>query len=163
MTVLRYKEESAREKAENLLNEVLPVGQTGFFDLQDRLKSLDEMGDPLEALNRVIPWDDFRSVLRRGLRNKEQKNEAGRPPYDEVLMFKVLVLQALYNLGDDRTQFHIQDRLSFMRFLGLGMDARVPDAKTIWLYRNTLAEGGWIDQLFGKFNRHLDKAKIGRA
>jgi IS5 family transposase len=136
------------------------MGQTGFFDLQNRLKSLDEMGDPLEALNRVVPWEDFRSMLRKGLRNKERKNEAGRPPYDEVLMFKVLVLQALYNLADDRTQFHIQDRLSFMRFLGLGMDAQVPDAKTIWLYRNTLACGGWIDPLFEKFNRHLDKAGL---
>jgi len=136
------------------------VGQTGFFDLQDRLKSLDEMGDPLEALNQVIPWEDFRSMLRQGLRNKDRKSEAGRPPFDEVLMFKVLVLQALYNLGDDRTQFHIQDRLSFMRFLGLCMDGKVPDAKTIWLYRNTLAQGGWIDKLFAKFNRHLDKAGL---
>ncbi len=118
------------------------------------------MGDPLEALNRVIPWEDFRSVLRKGLRNKDRKSEAGRPPYDEVLMFKVLVLQALYNLADDRTQFHIQDRLSFMRFLGLGMDAQVPDAKTIWLYRDMLAQGGWIDPLFDKLNRHLDKAGL---
>jgi len=144
----RYKEESAREKAENSFYEVPPVGQTGFFDLQDRLKSLDEMGDPLEALNRVIPWEEFRGLLRKALRDKERKSEAGRKPYDEVLMFKVLVLQALYNLGDDRTQFHIQDRLSFMRFLGLGIDGQVPDAKTIWLYHDTLAQGGWIDQLF---------------
>jgi len=136
------------------------MGQTGFYDLENRLKSLSDMGDPLEALNRVVPWDDFRSMLRKGLRNKERKSEAGRPPYDEVLMFKVLVLQALYNLADDRTQFYIQDRLSFMRFLGLGMDAPVPDAKTIWLYRNTLAQGGWVDQLFEKFNGHLDKAGL---
>lgn len=136
------------------------MGQTGFFDLQNRLDSLDAMGDPLDALNQAIPWEDFRSMLRQGLRNKDRKSEAGRPPYDEVLMFKVLVLQALYNLADDRTQFHIQDRLSFMRFLGLGMDAKVPDAKTIWLYRNTLAQNGWIDKLFAKFNRHLDKAGL---
>lgn len=136
------------------------MGQTGFFDLQNRLDSLDAMGDPLDALNQVVPWEDFRSMLRQGLRNKDRKSEAGRPPYDEVLMFKVLVLQALYNLADDRTQFHIQDRLSFMRFLGLGMDAKVPDAKTIWLYRNTLAQNGWIDKLFTKFNRHLDKAGL---
>lgn len=136
------------------------MGQTGFFDLQDRLKSLDEMGDPLEALNRVVPWEDFRSMLRKALRAKERKSEAGRDPYDEVLMFKVLVLQALYNLADDRTQFHIQDRLSFMRFLGLGVDGKVPDAKTIWHYRNKLAQGGWIDTLFQKFNRHLEKAGL---
>jgi len=156
----RYKEESGRESAENSLEEVSPMGQTGFFDLENRLKALDEMRDPLQALNRVVPWEDFRSMLRKALRDKEKKNEAGRKPYDEVLMFKVLVLQALYNLADERTQFYIQDRLSFTRFLGLGMDGDVPDEKTIWLYRNKLAEGGWIDPLFEKFNRHLDKAGL---
>jgi len=69
------------------------VGQTGFFDLQNRLDSLDAMGDPLDALNQVVPWEDFRSMLRQGLRNKDRKSVAGRPPYDEVLMFKVLVLR----------------------------------------------------------------------
>lgn len=136
------------------------MGQTGFFDLENRLKALDEMKDPLQALNRAVPWEDFRSMLRKALRDKEKTNEAGRKPYDEVLMFKVLVLQALYNLADGRTQFYIQDRLSFMRFLGLGMDGDVPDEKTIWLYRNKLAEGGWINRLFEKFNRHLDKAGL---
>ncbi len=136
------------------------MGQTGFFDLENRLKALDEMKDPLQALNRVVPWEDFRSMLRKALRDKQKKTEVGRKPYDEVLMFKVLVLQALYNLADGRTQFYIQDRLSFMRFLGLGMDGDVPDEKTIWMYRNKLAEGGWIDRLFEKFNRHLDKAGL---
>jgi IS5 family transposase len=136
------------------------MGQTGFFDLENRLRGLDKMKDPLQALNQVVPWEDFRGMLRKALRDKEKKSEAGRKPYDEVLMFKVLVLQALYNLADERTQFYIQDRLSFMRFLGLGMDADVPDEKTIWLYRNKLAEGGWIDELFVKFNRHLDMAGL---
>lgn len=136
------------------------MGQTGFFDLENRLKSLDEIGDPLVTLNRVIPWEEFRGLLRKALRNKERKSEAGRRPYDEVLMFKVLVLQALYNLADEKTQFYIQDRLSFMRFLGLGMDGQVPDEKTIWWYRDTLAQGGWIDRLFKKFNRCLDEAGL---
>jgi transposase len=92
------------------------MGQTGFFNLENRLKVLDEMKNPLKTLNQVVPWEDFRSMLRN------KKNEVGRKPYDEVLMFKILVLEALYNLADERTQFYIQDRLSFMRFLGLGMD-----------------------------------------
>jgi hypothetical protein len=49
------------------------------------------------------------------------------------LMFKVLVLQALYNLSDDQAQFQIGDRLSFMRFLDMGLSDTAPDAKTIWL------------------------------
>jgi len=136
------------------------MGQTGFFDHENRLKSLDKMGDPLVTLNRVVPWEEFRWLLRKALRNKEHKSEAGRKPFDEILMFKVLVLQALYNLADEKTQFYIQDRLSFMRFLGLGMDGQVPDEKTIWCYRNTLAQGNWIDPLFEKFNSFLDEAGL---
>lgn len=47
------------------------------------------------------------------------------------MMFKIMVLQALYGLSDDQAEFQVQDRLSFMRFLGLGLGDRVPDAKTI--------------------------------
>lgn len=136
------------------------MGQTGFFDMENRLKSLDEIGDPLVVLNRTVPWEEFRGLLNKALRNKERKSEAGRKPFDEILMFKVLVLQALYNLADEKTQFYIQDRLSFMRFLGLGMDGQVPDEKTIWWYRNSLAQGGWIDRLFKKFNGCLDEAGL---
>jgi transposase, IS5 family len=136
------------------------MGQTGFFDLENRLKSLDEIGDPLVTLNRVVPWEEFRSLLNKALRNQEHKSEAGRKPFDAILMFKVLVLQSLYNLADGKTQFYIQDRLSFMRFLGLGMDGQVPDEKTIWWYRNTLAQGNWIDPLFEKFNCFLDEAGL---
>ena len=71
-------------------------------------------------------------------------------------MFKVLVLQSLYNLSDDQTEYQIRDRLSFRRFLGLAMDARVPDAKTVWLFRETLVKGGVVEKLFALFNRHLE-------
>ena len=73
-------------------------------------------------------------------------------------MFKVLVLQALYDLSDDQAEFQIQDRLSFMRFLGIGIAQKVPDAKTIWLFREHLAEAGAIGNLFARFDKHLAKA-----
>ena len=60
---------------------------------------------------------------------------SGRPPYDAVLMFKVLVLQTLYPLSDDATEYQLKDRLSFMRFCGLALHDPVPDAKTMWLFR----------------------------
>lgn len=136
------------------------MGQLGFFDVQKRLRGLDEFGDPLETLNRLIPWEEFRGLLREALRNKERKSEAGRPPHDEILMFKILVLQSLYNLADDRAEYQIKDRLSFMRFLGLGTEGNVPDAKTIWQYRNELSQGGWIEKLFARFSGYLDKAGL---
>jgi transposase, IS5 family len=71
--------------------------------------------------------------------------------YDTILKFKVLVLQRLHNLSDEQTKFLIRDRLSFMRFLDLGLEDPVPDATTIWLFREALAEAGLIDKLFGRF------------
>jgi IS5 family transposase len=73
-------------------------------------------------------------------------------------MFKVLVLQALYNLSDDQAEFQIQDRLSFMRFLGLGLGDKVPDAKTVWLFREQLTQARAVENLFARFEKHLDKA-----
>ena len=77
---------------------------------------------------------------------------------DEVLIFKVLVLQALYNLSDDAMEYQLRDRLSFMRFAGLGLEDAVPDAKTLWLYREALAKAGAVEGLFNLFDGYL-KAK----
>lgn len=72
-----------------------------------------------------------------------------------LLMLKILVLQALYNLSDDQTEYQIRDRLSFMRFLGLDLDQRIPDAKTIWLFRETLAHAQVVEILFAQFESYL--------
>jgi len=74
------------------------------------------------------------------------------------MMFKMMVLQALYDLSDDQVEFQIQDRLSFMRFLGLGLDDRVPDAKTIWLFRVHLTQARVVENLFARFDKHLAKS-----
>lgn len=131
--------------------------QPGFWDVDERHARLSEAGDPLERLNSVVPWEIFRKPLAKALKRSDG-SKGGRPPYDLVLMFKVLVLQALYNLSDDQAEFMIQDRLSFMRFLGLGLSDRVPDAKTIWLFREHLAEARAVEKLFARFDKHLAKA-----
>lgn len=89
-----------------------------------------------------MPWEAFRYRLNKALKRAGEDPAGGRPPFDCVLMFKVLVLQSLYNLSDDQTEYQIRDRLSFRRFLGLAMDGRVPDAKTVWLFRETLVNAG---------------------
>lgn len=81
--------------------------------------------------------------------------KGGRPPYDVVMMFKIFVIQAQNNLSDDRAEFLINDRLSFMRFLGLDMNDRVPDAKTIWLFRERLTQAGAMKKLFAAFEAAL--------
>lgn len=132
------------------------LGQPGFFDLDDCYAELSRNGDPLESLSEAVPWEAFRYRLNKSLKRAEKNPAGGRPPFDCVLMFKVLVLQSLYNLSDDQTEYQIRDRLSFRRFLGLSMDARVPDAKTVWLFRETLVNAGAVEKLFALFNRHLE-------
>ena len=130
--------------------------QPGFFDIQERYEALSRAGDPLEGLRTMVPWETFRKPLKKTLQRKD-RSTGGRPPFDDVLMFKVLVLQALYNLSDDQTEYQIRDRLSFMRFLDLDASGTVPDAKTIWLFRERLAQAGAVEKLFARFDRHLEE------
>jgi IS5 family transposase len=132
-------------------------GQSGFFDADERLKWLSAAGDPLERLARVIDFEVFRPGLDAAL-NRSERAKGGRPPYDAVLMFRVLVLQTLYTLSDDQTEYQLRDRLSFMRFVGLELHDAVPDAKTIWLFREHLVRSGAFDRLFARFDEAL-KAK----
>lgn len=132
------------------------MGGFGFFDFEERCAQLQQLGDPLERLDAAIDWKQFRPILGK-VREKERKDNSGRRPWDVVLMFKVLVLQSLYNLSDDKMEYQIRDRISFMRFLGLGLGDPVPDAKSIWLFRNQLAERGLIKKLFECFDRVLSE------
>jgi transposase, IS5 family len=140
----------------NLLSQEPPPMTAGLFDLQFRMEELSRGGDPLLKLNATLDWELFRPLLAR-LRGGERKSNAGRPPLDALLMFKVLVLQSLYNLSDDGVEYQIRDRLSFMRFLGLSLAERVPDAKTIWLFREQLAAAGLVEQLFARFDAELTR------
>jgi transposase, IS5 family len=126
----------------------------GFFDVENRLENLSKQGDPLEVLNRVVPWDIFRETLDQ-VRIKERKSKAGRKPFDVILMFKILILQSMYNLSDDAVEYQICDRLSFMRFLNLSLGARVPDAKTVWLFREQLGKAQLVQPLFEQFDTYL--------
>ena len=128
------------------------MNQPGFFDLSDRHKKLNEK-DPLTHLNSLVDWEDFRPLLSQ-IRSKPKK-KMGRPAYDLILMFKILVLQSLYNVSDDEIEFQIRDRYSFCRFLGLLPEDRVPDAKTVWLFREQLTQAKLIKALFYEFDALL--------
>jgi transposase, IS5 family len=128
--------------------------QPGFFDVQDRAEQLTRMGDPLVGLNAQINWEAFRSELER-IHDKERKSAAGAKPYDVVLMFKMLVLQQLHNLADEKVEYMVRDRLSFMRFLGLQLEDRVPDGNSVWLFRERLKKAGLFEALFKGFHAQL--------
>lgn len=132
----------------------------GLFDEQIRLEKLSQKQDPLERLCSYIDFEYFRKPLESHLIKDNDKSKGGRPPYDSVLMFKILILQRYYNVSDDAIEYAILDRLSFMRFLGLGINDRVPDAKTIWLFRDSLTKKGLIEKLFKTLDNQLDKDGI---
>ena len=131
--------------------------EPGLFDLQMRVDQLNEFGNPLDRLNECIDWEMFRPQLKT-IRDKQRKSPAGRKPYDVVVMFKILILQSLYNLSDHQIEFQIKDRLSFMNFLGLSLGDRVPDETTVWLFREQLKAAELIDPLFEQFEAFLDEA-----
>jgi transposase, IS5 family len=132
-------------------------GQLGFFDVDDRLQRLSDLGGQLEAFRATVDFEMFRAELMAALAYSDDA-QGGRPPFDPVMMFKILVIQAANNLSDDRTEFLVNDRLSFMRFLGLSLSDRVPDARTIWLFREKLTKAGAISRLFERFDAMLRKA-----
>ena len=126
----------------------------GLFDSGRRLRKLDELGDPLVGLHAVIDWELFRSDLST-VYESERKSLAGRKPIDVVLMFKMIILQRLYNLSDDQAEYQIRDRASFQRFLGLHVEHGVPDAKTLWLFKERLKEHELLETLFARFDGYL--------
>ena len=130
--------------------------QQGLFDKEFTLDALTKMGNPLKMLGEILDFERFRPILEEALDNTEKKSRAGRKPLDPVFVMKVMFLQRLYNLSDEQAEFQIADRTSFREFLGIRDVDDVPDARTVWKYRDQLAKGGTFDRLFVKFNEYLD-------
>ncbi len=128
--------------------------QHGLFDVQMRHDKIKQYATMLDQLNAIVNWEEFRSTLEI-IRIKERKSNAGRKPFDVVFMFKILVLQSLYNLSDAQMEFQVTDRFSFMAFLGLELNDRVPDEKTVWLFREELTNAKLIKPLFDQFETLL--------
>lgn len=133
------------------------VGQPGFFDMSDRLRELSAKGDDLERIAALVDFQQFRRELEQAV-PRSDGSKGGRPAFDHVLMFKILLLQAMHGLSDERCEYLIKDRLSFMRFLGLGLADPVPDANTIWTFREALKRVGAVGRLFAQFDATLRAA-----
>ena len=123
-------------------------------DLDKRYQRLAQKKALLIRLNDMIPWQEFRPLLDQ-VRQKARKSNAGRRPYDVILMFKLLILQKLYNISDEELEYQVNDRLSFMQFLGLSLSDPVPDGTTVWFFRQQLIEQGIVEELFEQFNNYL--------
>ena len=126
----------------------------GLFDLEFHEKKIKEYQPPLAKLDKVIDWEMFRRPIEEAL-YVEPKGAGGRPPFDKIMMFKILILQKYYNLSDEQTEFQIIDRTSFKQFLGLKIGDTIPDEKTIWHFKEQLANKNLSQSLFEMFTLAL--------
>jgi IS5 family transposase len=132
-------------------------GKKSLFDEHFSAAHLSTMGNPLESISKVIDFEIFRSTLEDRLLNTSKKSNAGAKPFDVVMMFKILILQRYYNLGDKQVEYQIVDRASFKKFLGLDTGDKVPDEKTVWSFRERLTQSGSVEDLFELFVTHLEQ------
>ena len=139
----------------------MSAGQPGFWDVQDRLRELSAQGDPLEKLARTVDFELFRGELTTALGTREG-GKGGRPAFDPVLKFRMLVLQALHGLSLAQTEYLVADRLSWMRFCRLGPGDAVPDANTLWDFREALIGTGALERLFTRLDEAITGEKKAR-
>jgi len=131
--------------------------QPGFWSMEDRLRELSAQGDPLEKLQEIVDFELFRPVLVEAL-GPGERAKGGRPPFDAVLKFKMLYLQAQHGLSFEATEHLVRDRLSWMRFCGLTLADPVPDANTLWDFREALMRAGALDRLFERLDQAIKDA-----
>ena len=106
----------------------------------------------LDRINEALNWKRFDKTLHKVFK----ASKGGRPSYPPVVLFKVLLLQQWYGLSDPMAEEAISDRLSFRRFLGLGLHDGVPDETTICRFRGRVAELRLTNKLLRELNRQLD-------
>jgi IS5 family transposase len=135
-------------------------GKKGLFDEEFTKERLSLIGNPLESVSKVIDFELFRESLENKMLNTNKKNNAGAKPYDVVMLFKILILQRYYGLGDSQVEYQILDRTSFKTFLGLETGDKVPDEKTVWSFRERVTKTGLIEDLFAQFNSFLEKKEL---
>ena len=137
-----------------------PKKEADLFSMLDHQREVTGTVKGINKLNAVIDWELFRKDLECLLGyDRRDASKGGRPPFDPLLMLKVLVLQKYYGLSDDETEFQIKDRFSFMEFLGLQAGDSVPDAKTIWDFKQLLEKEGRCGsrKLFERFTGLLEQ------
>ena len=91
------------------------INPLGLFDEHFLLERLTKLKDPLVKLEERIDWNIFSPILDVVFNKPKNSNRTGRPPFNRIMMFKILILQSFYNLSDDQIEYQITDRHSFMR------------------------------------------------
>ncbi len=133
--------------------------QSSDHDIQKAYAQIDKKGDILKLINDVVDWGQFAPMLAE-VSQKGVGIDFLRSKFDVTMMFRVFLLQTLYNMSDDIAEGIIFDRLSFRRFVGLSLTDAVPDAKAIWMFRKNLADLGLDKPLLDLFESILADSGI---
>ncbi|QRF76200.1 hypothetical protein Thermo_01717 [Thermoplasmatales archaeon] len=126
------------------------------YGLREKYEELSRFGDRLAEMEKLVDWEAFRTMLADLYNNNTELG--GRPNNDPVLMVKIRFFQSLYNLVDEAVEKEIQDRISFMNFLNY--PDRVPDSRTIWLFRERLSLTGKDKKIWSMIWRQFESRSI---
>lgn len=127
--------------------------QTGQLSLSDGLIG-DRLGQntSLSRIEALIDWQAVEACL-----DEVYAKPTGRPSYPVLLMFKALLLQQWYRLSDVELEASLLDRLSFRRFVGLGLADATPDHSTISRFRQQLAGRELGERVFHQVLSQLEQ------
>ena len=136
-------------------------GSGDLFAGHRRREKLQQFTKVLDALTRLVDWAALAKVHNDATGREAPQPKGGRPPYATDVMLKIMVLQQLYgNLSDEEMEYALLDRASWQTFIGLAEARDLPDARTIWAFKNQLAQAGGSAKLFADVERQLASAGL---
>lgn len=118
----------------------------------NKIKILRQKGLKLEEMKALLDWNKFLEII------PEKESARGRPPYEKILMIRLLFLQGWYTISDEELEFQVNDRLSFRSFLDF--PKTIPDYSTVWRFREELAEGDILEKMWDELKRQINEKKI---
>lgn len=109
-------------------------------------------------IDNIIDWNPIRGIIE--IAYTKGNKATGRPSYDSLVLFKIELLRTWYGLSDGEVEEQVNDRLSFSRFVGLGLEDVAPDSTTVCRFRNILVEADLYDMVLNEINRQLEQQGV---
>ena len=117
------------------------------FGVVKSYERVEKLGDRLNEVDSLIDWEAFTKHF------SDEYDGPGRPPYESILMFKMLVLQRFYSISDEELEYQVADRISFQKFLGFPNS--IPDYSTVWRFREFLTESDIADKVWEELHAQM--------